>query len=439
MMLETNAFLGGTDQNTIPLPSSTVDASGTVPAAPVAYTTSSLTIPLTTTLVLSPGVVIEPSNSAMITVNGQLVAAGTADQPIRFTASSPKTGGRWAGMTFVNQAMSTSSVLDGCIIEFGGSSSTSALKLDNASVPILNSRISDNNGIGIELINSSNAMISNSAIVMNLGDGIRANSGSAPHITLNSIFANGGNGVTKVDCPLASNLIDAQNNFWGDDSGPRDASDDRAAGGLFNLGAGDEVSNCVDFDPWIRLAPSVAGTITGISGGGQSAPVNTCLPLPLVVEIDSTLGAPLQGIDVIFSVASGDASIVENQPVQTGVDGRAQATVCLGATPGDIVIAVTARDVDSPFATFMPTAEPGGPCLFLTTALQAPNQTCSGDCNGDGSVTVNELITGVGIALGNVAMSVCPSLDRGSDGEVTIDDLLSAVDRALGGCPIGGG
>ena len=157
-----------------------------------------------------------------------------------------------------------------------------------------------------------------------------------------------------------------------------------------------------------------------------------------MVEIDSTLGAPLQGIDVIFSVVSGDATIVENQPVSTGADGRAAATVCLGATPGDIVIAVTARDVNSPLATFMPTAEPGGPCLFLTTALQAPNQICSGDCNGDGSVTVNELITGVDIALGNTAMGACPSLDRGNDGEVTIDDLLSAVDRALGGCPIGG-
>ena len=438
-MLETNAFLGGTDQNTIAFPSATVNASGTVPAAPVAYTTSSLTIPLHHHVGAVAGCshrAVEQRDDYCQRPTGRGGHSGSTHSFHRIVSED---GRAWAGMTFVNQAMSTSSVLDGCIIEFGGSSSTSALKLDNASVPILNSRISDNNGIGIELINSSNAMISNSAIVMNLGDGIRANSGSAPHITLNSIFANGGNGVTKVDCPLASNLIDAQNNFWGDDSGPRDASDDRAAGGLFNLGAGDEVSNCVDFDPWIRLAPSVAGTITGISGGGQSAPVNTCLPAPLVVEIDSTLGAPLQGIDVIFSVASGDASIVENQPVQTGVDGRAQATVCLGATPGDIVIAVTARDVDSPFATFMPTAEPGGPCLFLTTALQAPKQTCSGDCNGDGSVTVNELITGVGIALGNVAMSVCPSLDRGSDGEVTIDDLLSAVDRALGGCPIGGG
>jgi hypothetical protein len=240
--------------------------------------------------------------------------------------------------------------------------------------------------------------------------------------------------VNKQDCPLASSLIDAQNNFWGDDSGPRDASDDRAGGGLFNLGVGDEVSNCVDFDPWIRLGPSVAGTITGISGGGQMAPVGTCLPAPLVVEIRSTLGAPLQGIEVIFSVVSGDATIVENQPVSTGADGRAAATVCLGMIPGDIVIAVTARDVNSPFATFMPTAEPSGPCLFTMTAERTAAPACPGDCNGDGAVTITEIIGGADIALGNIPMSACSNLDHNGDGAVTIDELLAAVHMALSGC-----
>jgi hypothetical protein len=155
------------------------------------------------------------------------------------------------------------------------------------------------------------------------------------------------------------------------------------------------------------------------------------------VEILSTLGAPLQGIQVIFSVTQGAASVVESQPIATGADGRAAAHICLGSTPGLIVIAVTARDVNSPLATFMPTAEPSGPCLFLTTALPAPNQTCGGDCNGDGSVSVNEIITGIDIALGDMTMDVCPTFDRGDDGEVTIDDLVSAVGRALHGCSNG--
>ena len=431
---DTNDFIGAANENTVPLPG-TLDVSGTLRRLKVAYAAGGLTIPVGTSVVVEPGAVIQSSNFAAITVNGQLVGLGLPDAPIVFTSTSAKTGVRWAGMTVNTQAAATRSVLDSCIIEFAGAGGNSALRLSNASINVTNSLISDNAGAGIELINSSNASIMDSSIVMNLGDGIRAASGSNPVIRLNSIFGNGGNGVNKQDCLAANNLIDAQNNFWGDDSGPRDASDDRAGGGLFNLGTGDEVSNCVDYDPWIRLGPTVEGTLTGISGGGQSGTVNTCLPAPFVVEVLSTLAAPLQGIQVIFSVVQGDASIVESQPIATGADGRAAAHVCLGSTPGEIVIAVTARDVNSPLATFMPTAEPSSPCLFLTTALSAPNRPCAGDCNGDGSVTVNELITGVDIALGDAAMGVCPSLDRGGDGEVTIDELLSAVDHAVQGCP----
>jgi hypothetical protein len=69
----------------------------------------------------------------------------------------------------------------------------------------------------------------------------------------------------------------------------------------------------------------MAGTITGIGGGGQAAPVGSCLPNPLVVQILSTLGSPLSGINVIFSVVSGDATIVENQPVLTDTNGNAAA------------------------------------------------------------------------------------------------------------------
>jgi len=37
-------------------------------------------------------------------------------------------------------------------------------------------------------------------------------------------------------------------------------------------------------------------------------------------------------------------------------------------------------------------------CILV--ASRAPAQTCVGDCNGDGMVAINELITGVNIALG---------------------------------------
>jgi len=62
--------------------------------------------------------------------------------------------------------------------------------------------------------------------------------------------------------------------------------------------------------------------------------------------------------------------------------------------------------------------------------------TCAGDCDGDGSVTVNELIKGVNIALGTLATDQCPSMDVDGDGNITIDELLKAVNAALVGCPM---
>ena len=48
-------------------------------------------------------------------------------------------------------------------------------------------------------------------------------------------------------------------------------------------------------------------------------------------------------------------------------------------------------------------------------------------------VSINELITGVGIALGNQPASVCPALQN-SDGRVDIAQLIQAVRKALNGC-----
>jgi hypothetical protein len=61
--------------------------------------------------------------------------------------------------------------------------------------------------------------------------------------------------------------------------------------------------------------------------------------------------------------------------------------------------------------------------------------TCVGDCDGDGSVEVNELIEGVGVALGDAPVSVCRVFDASGDGRVAIDELIAGVGNALGGCP----
>jgi hypothetical protein len=59
--------------------------------------------------------------------------------------------------------------------------------------------------------------------------------------------------------------------------------------------------------------------------------------------------------------------------------------------------------------------------------------TCPGDCNGDHTVSIGELVTCVNIDLGSIALSACPVCS--SNGQaVGISDLVAAVNRALNGC-----
>ena len=71
--------------------------------------------------------------------------------------------------------------------------------------------------------------------------------------------------------------------------------------------------------------------------------------------------------------------------------------------------------------------------LCLAAPLRA--QTCVGDCAGDGQVTIDDLISGIAIALGSIPLSSCAQMDPNADGAVGIDELVRAVGAALDGCP----
>ena len=70
----------------------------------------------------------------------------------------------------------------------------------------------------------------------------------------------------------------------------------------------------------------------------------------------------------------------------------------------------------------------------------APNPTpvaCFGDCDGDGAVTVNELIILVNIALGSAPLDACTgsSEDPCYDLPVAVECVITSVNNALYGCP----
>jgi hypothetical protein len=67
------------------------------------------------------------------------------------------------------------------------------------------------------------------------------------------------------------------------------------------------------------------------------------------------------------------------------------------------------------------------------TAGRARAQSCVGDCDNDGTVEINELVLGVGIALGASELSACSNLDNGHR-MVSVDRLVAAVNNALCSC-----
>jgi len=74
--------------------------------------------------------------------------------------------------------------------------------------------------------------------------------------------------------------------------------------------------------------------------------------------------------------------------------------------------------------------------VLASIALTASNVAaqCCGDCNGDGQVTINELITAVNNALSGCAQATQCCGDCNGDGQVTINELITAVSNALAGC-----
>ena len=100
-----------------------------------------------------------------------------------------------------------------------------------------------------------------------------------------------------------------------------------------------------------------------------------------------------------------------------------------GLTPGMAIH----RDITDPFGdvTSFALAAPAPE----NNAGQTARLGCVADCNGDGQVSVDEILTMVDIALGNVPLSECEPGDANHDGQIAINEILTAVDNALNGCP----
>lgn len=166
---------------------------------------------------------------------------------------------------------------------------------------------------------------------------------------------------------------------------------------------------------------SPAGRVAEINWDGEANTFrfNTFAP--------NELSAPLPpGSPASFSSRDLELDVSRSTVADSGVDGRfVRLEFSLAFTNGargHVTVDVNARDRTN--------AAHYTPDVASIEVLPG----CTGDCGHDGTVTVNELITGVGITLGTLPLAECVPFDADDDLDVTIDELIAAVNNALGGC-----
>jgi hypothetical protein len=175
-----------------------------------------------------------------------------------------------------------------------------------------------------------------------------------------------------------------------------------------------------------------AGMTKTMTAGGRAQITQTSAKLAAVGVINFSFlwTAPSAPSTVTLSAwgcaVNGDGASSGDRGTSTMLD-----ISVLGPTP----TSTPTRTVPTHTPTRTPTVTPTQSPTPTPTATATP---CAGDCDTAGSVTVDELIIGVNIALGARPASECAALDLDRNELVTVDELVAAVNAALGGCGASG-
>jgi hypothetical protein len=162
-------------------------------------------------------------------------------------------------------------------------------------------------------------------------------------------------------------------------------------------------------------------------------------------------------LEVVQEICNDEIDNDDNGLIDCDDPKCAVVQICMGTPTPTRTQTFTLTPTESPTPTITPTATETGtvtptPSITPTpsvtptgsetptgtvtpTPTETPKPVCVGDCNDDGSVSVDELIIGVNIVLGSASIDDCPSFDQNKDGVVTVDELIVAVNNALTGCP----
>ncbi|MCC7210605.1 MAG: right-handed parallel beta-helix repeat-containing protein [Candidatus Brocadia sp.] len=278
-------------------------------------TTTEIYVYSDATLTISPGCLVKFEPGMAIYIGyysaAALIADGTSGSPITFTsnASTPAPGD-WRGIVFFNSAVDGSTIMDYCIVEYGGFDSyDSNINCNEASPTIQRCMIRNSDGNGVYTTGSGAHPLITCSTITNNVNGVYAYNNSNPTVENCSVSGNTSYGVYNNTSAIT---LDAENNWWGHSSGPSGVGP----------GTGVAVSNYVDYTPWLTAFDSCLETIV-LSPGSATNPIGTQHTVTATIKNEAP--EPIPDMVVSFEITSGPHAGVTGTDT-TAANGQATFT-----------------------------------------------------------------------------------------------------------------
>lgn len=173
------------------------------------------------------------------------------------------------------------------------------------------------------------------------------------------------------------------------------------------------------FAPGSRITSTGRGGGTSTFSGTSQASPMTAACAALLLEAEPSLSP--HELEMLLKRSSTLVTSPTNGLSFPRVDCE-QSLAALGKVPP------TATSTTTATASPTPTPVPSTPTPSPTRSA------CFGDCDGNGSVTVNEILQAVQIALGEELPDRCSAIDADKNGRVSVNELVLAVKSLLQPC-----